>query len=87
MNAHTTISAAVIASSIAHLAPWQDTPHYACYGCDHLRPFEIAFCSDCDAMTSGYLADSDDYEAEAWADLADHLYDARRSDDLLGFGA
>ena len=91
MNAPQTISAAVIASSVAHIAPWQETPHYACYGCDHARPFEVAFCPSCDAMTSGYLPEDVDIallglEPDTWADLADHLYDTRRDDALLGGG-
>ena len=55
MNAPQIFSAAVIASSIAHHAAWQEVPHYACYGCDHARPFEVAFCPSCDEQTAGYL--------------------------------
>lgn len=48
-------SKAVLADSLGQFAPWQETPHYACYGCDHARPFEVAFCPSCDELTSGYL--------------------------------
>ena len=48
-------SRVVILNVSAQFAPWQNTPHYACYGCDFARPFEVAFCPSCDEQTAGYL--------------------------------
>lgn len=80
---HRTPSLSVQASVAASLAPWANAPTFCCYGCDGERPFEVAFCPSCGELTSGYKADAETFERDAWGNLADHLYGTRRDDAVL----
>lgn len=60
--------------------PGETTFHCEC--CDRARDTELAYCADCDQFTGSYVCRAED-EDDAIGDLADYLYDTRRSDDLL----